>query len=100
MMSIPRTFIRIFAAVGMMSAVAAGGRSLAAAGQTAAETKTQAPPPGPVRPFDFPDYTTRKLANGLTVFVIEDHRQPLVSYTLLVNAGSIAHAPRRLASRR
>src|SRR5260370_38585180 len=43
----------------------------------------QAPPaPGPPRSFHFPKYETKKLANGLTVFAIEDHREPLVSYQL------------------
>src|SRR5260370_8688740 len=41
----------------------------------------QAPPaPGPPRSFHFPKYETKKLANGLTVFAIEDPREPLLSY--------------------
>ncbi|HEV8129879.1 MAG TPA: pitrilysin family protein [Acidobacteriota bacterium] len=53
--------------------------------------KQKPPPPESVRPFNFPKYQTRKLSNGLTVFAIEDHRQPLVSYELVINAGGIAH---------
>lgn len=49
----------------------------------AAVTAKESPPaPGPPRPFHFPKYETKKLANGLTVFVVEDHREPLVSYLL------------------
>lgn len=55
--------------------------------------KQQPPPPAAARRFDFPAYKTHTLANGLTLFMIEDHRQPLVSYTLIVNAGGIAHPP-------
>ncbi len=59
--------------------------------QTAKQTP---PPPGPARPFHFPKYETKKLANGLTVFVIEDHRQPLVSYRLdITTAGGSVTAP-------
>ncbi|MGH9313751.1 MAG: M16 family metallopeptidase, partial [Vicinamibacterales bacterium] len=29
----------------------------------------------------------------MTLFIIEDHRQPLVSYTLMLDAGGIAHPP-------
>ncbi|HXW05854.1 MAG TPA: pitrilysin family protein, partial [Vicinamibacterales bacterium] len=52
----------------------------------------QPPKPGPERPFAFPAHTTTKLENGLTVFVIEDHRQPLVTATLMLpGAGAISH---------
>jgi zinc protease len=61
------------------------------AGQQTTAARQSPPPPGPLRPFTFPAYETRKLANGLTVFVIEDHRQPLVSYRLLLEAGASAH---------
>jgi predicted Zn-dependent peptidase len=57
--------------------------------QTAA--KQQPPPVASERPFTFPAHTTTKLENGLTVFVVEDHRQPVVSATLLLpGAGSTA----------
>jgi zinc protease len=57
------------------------------------QAKQQPPPAGPPVQFNFPPYKTHKLANGLTIFVIEDHRQPLVSYTLMLDAGAIAHPP-------
>jgi zinc protease len=58
--------------------------------QTAA--RTQPPPPAAERPFDFPAHTTTKLENGLTVFVVADHRQPVVSITLMIpGAGASSH---------
>lgn len=57
-------------------------------GQPAKQTP---PAPGPPRPFHFPKFETKKLANGLTVFVIEDRREPLVSYQLnIATAGGSA----------
>ena len=53
----------------------------------------QPPPPAPERPFDFPGHTTTKLENGLTVFVVEDHRQPLVSATLMLPAAGASSSP-------
>ena len=61
-----------------------------ATAQTAG-ARQQPPPVAPERPFKFPAHTTTKLENGLTVFVVEDHRQPVVSATLLLpDAGSSA----------
>src|SRR5260370_8174003 len=59
----------------------------------------QAPPaPGPPRSFHFPKYETKKLANGLTVFPIEDHREPLVSYPLnIATAGGSPPEPSHAA---
>lgn len=61
--------------------------------QTAQAPAKQAPPAvAPERPFKFPAHTATKLENGLTVFVVEDHRQPVVSATLMLpSAGSSAH---------
>jgi zinc protease len=55
--------------------------------------KVAPPPPTAPRPFEFPKHVTRVLPNGLTVFVIEDHRLPLVSYTLEVLAGGASQPP-------
>lgn len=63
--------------------------------QATPSVRQQPPPPGPIRPFEFPKYLTRKLSNGLTVFVIEDHRQPVVSYELVVDAGGAAHSVKK-----
>ncbi len=59
----------------------------AATAQTAA--KQQPPPVAPERPFKFPAHTATKLDNGLTIFVVEDHRQPLVSATLLLPGAGV-----------
>ena len=56
-----------------------------------AQTAKQQPPAvAPERPFKFPAHTTTKLENGLTVFVVEDHRQPVVSATLMLPAAGSA----------
>jgi zinc protease len=54
--------------------------------------KQAPPPPSAPRPFAFPKAATKTLANGLQVYVIQDHRLPLVSASLQVLAGG-AYAP-------
>lgn len=80
-----------FVTVMLTGAVALGP----AAGLAEAQAKTgkqQPPSVGPERPFTFPAHTASKLENGLTVFVVEDHRQPVVSATLMLpGAGAAAH---------
>lgn len=63
--------------------------SLCAQPAANAVPKQSPPAPGPARPFSFPKFDTKKLANGLTVYVVEDHREPVVSYALAVNAGTV-----------
>jgi zinc protease len=46
------------------------------------------PPPAKPRPYQFPRPARTVLDNGLTVYVIEDHRLPLVSYSLDILAGN------------
>jgi predicted Zn-dependent peptidase len=60
-----------------------------------AVSKQGPPAPGPARAFSFPKFETKKLANGLTVFVVEDRRQPVISYWLAVNAGAILNDPKK-----
>lgn len=55
--------------------------------------KQEAPPVGAPRPFEFPKAQKKVLDNGLTVYVVEDHRLPLVSYSLAINAGSSLDTP-------
>jgi zinc protease len=78
-----------------ISFVLAAALSLGTAGSLHAQTggaKQQPPPVGPERPFTFPAHVATKLENGLTVFVVEDHRQPVVSATLMLpGAGASAH---------
>jgi predicted Zn-dependent peptidase len=62
-----------------------------AAEQSAAKPQ-QPPPPAPERPFAFPKHAETKLENGLTVFVVQDARQPVVTATLMLpGAGSASH---------
>lgn len=64
--------------------------SLAASAQSAPAAKQKVQPPAPAapRPYEFPKAASKTLANGLKVFVIEDHRLPLVSAALQVLAGN------------
>lgn len=57
--------------------------------------KQTPPPPGAPRPFEFPKTQKKVLANGLTVYAVEDHRLPLVTYDLAVMAGSSLDAPQK-----
>ncbi|HSC28076.1 MAG TPA: pitrilysin family protein [Vicinamibacterales bacterium] len=80
------SFVKALAAAAMLVGCAAS----AAQAQTA--ERKQPPPPAPERHFTFPSHTTTRLENGLTVFVVEDHRQPMVSATLMLpGAGSSSH---------
>ena len=67
------------------------------AGTAVAQDKKETPPPpGAVRPFHFPKYETKKLSNGLTVYAIEDHRVPVISYRLEVTtAGASANEAKK-----
>ena len=52
--------------------------------QDASSAKQKPPAVGSERPFTFPAHTTTKLDNGLTIFIVEDRRQPFVSATLML----------------
>jgi len=67
------------------------------AASLAAQTapKQTPPPPTAPRPFEFPKATSKTLPNGLRVYVVEDHRLPLVSATLQVLAGNANVAPEK-----
>jgi zinc protease len=53
------------------------------------------PPPAPSAPHaaEFPKPASKKLANGLNVYVIEDHRLPLVSASMQILAGGVSTPP-------
>ncbi|MCL4794867.1 MAG: insulinase family protein [Bryobacteraceae bacterium] len=53
------------------------------------------PPPAEPRPFQFPRFTQRTLANGLTLIVVEDTRLPLVAYSMQMRAGKADVPPAR-----
>ena len=42
---------------------------------------------GEMRDVEFPRYSEATLANGLKVYVVEDHKQPTIAYRLQVGAG-------------
>jgi zinc protease len=46
------------------------------------------PPPTAPRPYVFPKPASRKLPNGLTVFVVEDQRLPVITFALEILAGN------------
>jgi zinc protease len=63
--------------------------------QTLVAEKPTPPPPTAPRPFEFPKPVRKTLSNGLTVYVIEDHRLPLISASLDVLAGAINDEPKK-----
>ena len=46
------------------------------------------PAPGPVKPAPLPDFQEATLRNGLRLMLVESHRQPVVSLSLMLPAGS------------
>lgn len=46
------------------------------------------PPPGPAPAVSFPEFTESTLDNGLTVFVVTNTSQPLVSFRLMIKSGT------------
>jgi len=68
--------------------------ALAAVAATTAQQSSwpkQSPPgPLPPRPFDFPKYQIRTLANGLQVVVVLQHEEPAVSFRLVIRAGAVS----------
>ena len=49
--------------------------------------RTHAPAPLPEPKASFPDYKQSILPNGLKIFVVENHREPTVTFRLLIKAG-------------
>ncbi len=49
---------------------------------------TSPPPAGPIRPAVFPPFQEERLPNGLTLLLVESHRQPVVSISLAIPAGT------------
>jgi zinc protease len=50
--------------------------------------RTAAPPPGPPRPYRFPNVTRETLKNGLEILVAENHNAPLVATRALIRSGA------------
>jgi zinc protease len=55
--------------------------------------RAQAPPPLPPRALNIPDFVETKLANGLDVVIVEDHRLPLISFRLAFRSGDANDPP-------
>nr|MBC7612289.1 insulinase family protein [Pseudopedobacter sp.] len=51
--------------------------------------RTKQPTPGPAPIITIPDPVSYKLANGITLLVVEDHKLPKVSASLFIDAGPI-----------
>lgn len=49
---------------------------------------TTPPPAGQIRPAVFPPFQEERLPNGLTLLLVENHRQPVVSISLAIPAGT------------
>ena len=49
--------------------------------------RTQPPAAGPLPAVTFPDAVTQTLPNGLRVFVLPIHKQPMVTFRLLIKGG-------------
>lgn len=54
--------------------------------------RSKPPIPGPLPSVNFPKFREEELSNGLRVFLVENHEQPLVNVSLYVRAGSM-HDP-------
>src|ERR1041385_4512464 len=57
--------------------------------------RSRAPEPGPLPKVAFPPFEERRLSNGLSVYIVEDHEQPIVSLGLYFRTGSV-HDPMHL----
>jgi zinc protease len=55
---------------------------------TARAQRDEPPTPQPLGRVDFPSYEKRVLPNGLTVYAIEYHEQPVVALRMLIAAGA------------
>ncbi|MBS1903860.1 MAG: insulinase family protein [Bacteroidetes bacterium] len=50
--------------------------------------RTTPPAPGPITEIRFPSFVSTTLSNGIPVYLVENHEQPLVSVTLYLGGGS------------
>lgn len=80
----------IVAAIALLAAILPGGPCAAHADID----RSHPPTAGPLPAASFPDYRESTLPNGLKVFVVENHRQPTVTFRLLVKAGDASDGPK------
>jgi zinc protease len=57
-----------------------------------AQYPTEPPPPAPLNPLRFPPFQEARLANGLQLVLVEDHKLPVVSIQLSIPTGAV-HDP-------
>lgn len=50
--------------------------------------RTHPPKPGPAPKVSFPDHEERTLSNGLKVFFVQSDREPMITFRMVVKAGS------------
>ncbi len=62
------------------------------AGTLSAQQPTRPPAPAPVKPAQFPPFQETVLSNGLRVVLVENHRDPVVAFRLVVPAGKLFDA--------
>jgi zinc protease len=62
---------------------------------TATAASTHRPVPGATRPYHFPRFERRKLANGVQLLVAPIQKLPLVTIIALADAGAVCEAPGR-----
>ncbi|MDP4198965.1 MAG: pitrilysin family protein [Bacteroidota bacterium] len=51
--------------------------------------RSRPPEPGPLPKIAFPPFEARRLSNGLSVYIVEDHEQPILSIALYLRAGAV-----------
>jgi zinc protease len=79
-----KRIVYFIAAAAIILTVLIGGRSPALAVTPRHYTDLQLPPPPAIK---IPDYIRFQLANGLTVFLLENHELPLVGGTAMIRTG-------------
>jgi predicted Zn-dependent peptidase len=82
-----RTPTKITAGAAILSILAT--LALCVAALSAQQPDRATPPaPGPLRPLQLPAIQTRTLANGLPVWIVEEHQVPVVQVNLVIHAGA------------
>ncbi len=74
-----------------------GGRRMSATLDPARDGPVVAdrPRPGAPRPYDFPTVTAGRLANGLSIRIVDLPGRPLVSASMVVTGGAVEEPPER-----
>ena len=81
------TSMKAFLNVSRAGVLLAVAMLLTAGSASAQVDRSQKPKPAPVPKAAFPPYSETKLKNGMKVIVVEDHKQPVVYFRLMVMSG-------------